>query len=124
MKLFDILKQCGVFSSDIKNRIKNKQIIINGEPVDSNIELEIETDIIVDINLGEIVKAKIFETGGFICNILLKENGYIFSEQMKTFGFDNLFNSNINNNLTKHLNKFIFIRISKKESIILKKCQD
>ena len=108
MKLFDILKQCGVFSSDIKNRIKNKQIIINGEPVDSNIELEIETDIIVDNNLGEIVKAKIFETGGFICNILSKENTNIFSKQMRIFGFENLFRC-----LVKLLLMFELNRLSK-----------
>lgn len=125
MKLFDILKQCGVFSSDIKNRIKNKQIIINGVPADSNIELDIEIEIEIDeINLDEIITAKIFETGRFVCDILLKENGNIYSKQMKIFGFDNLFNSNINNELTKYLNQFIFIQFSKRESIIVKKCQN
>jgi hypothetical protein len=123
MKLFDILKQCGVFSSDIKNRIKNKQIIINGVAIDTNIDLDIETEIVVD-NLSEVINAKIFETGGFICNILSKENANIFSKQMRIFGFENLFNSNVNNNLTEYLNQFILIRISKKESFIVKKCQN
>ena len=43
MKLFDILKQSGVFSNDIKIRIKNNQITINSEVIKDNIELNIET---------------------------------------------------------------------------------
>ena len=41
--------------------------------------------------------------------------------QLKIFGFENLFDSNIDNELTKILNEFILIKISKKDSFILKK---
>jgi hypothetical protein len=40
MKLFDILKQQGLFANDIRMRINNGQININGNVVKDNIELE------------------------------------------------------------------------------------
>lgn len=184
MKLFDILKQQGLFSNDIKNRIKNNQISINGEIVKADLDLNIRTvaddarvlleklanvdnsiiivkfdkfggkinnipkDLIeeienifrkLNINTSELLKidigeikeilndflsqelniAVIKESGDFICE--LGKINPIFMTQLKLFGFENLFDSNIKNELTDILNKFILIKLSKKDSIILKK---
>lgn len=184
MKIFDILKQQGLFSNDIRTRIKNRQITINGEVVTSDIDLDIITisdvtrktlidlndidnsivpivfdkfggevfnissDIIekiknifnkLNINLSELLRINIGEvkeilndflsqeiniavtkeSGEFICE--LGKNNVIFITQMKMFGFENLFDSNINNDLTDILNQHFLIKISKKDSIIVKK---
>lgn len=184
MKLFDILKQQGLFSNDIRTRIKNNQITINGDVATSDIDLDITTasdiakellndlnnidnsiipiifnnkgfeifnissDLVekirnifnkLNINLSELLKinigevkeilndfisqqiniAVIKESGDFICELGVKNP--IFLIQLKMFGFENLFNSNIKNDLTDILNQHILIKISKKDSFILKK---
>jgi hypothetical protein len=109
MKLFDILRQQELFVNDIKQRIKNNQITINNEIIRSDIDLNIETE--DDI-------AKIIDPGDFIMELLKSE---LFRTQLKVFGFENLFGSNIDNELTRKINEFIFVRISKKEMFLLKK---
>lgn len=115
MKLFDILKQSGLFANDIKVRIKNNQITLNGEIVKSDLDLDIE---LVENDKGEKI-ANIIETGSFIVSLIKKNK--IFGTQMKIFGFENLFDSEIKNELTDILREFIFIKTSKKENFILKK---
>lgn len=169
MKLFEILKQQGLFSNDIKLRIKNNQISMNGNLVNSDIDLDVclESDILdkfININLSNTMisnannilfdlindvkklkdilsknnlkkddldnitfneakdllnTATIFESGRFIADTI-KLNP-IFAIQMKVFGFENLFESNIDNELTRILNQYIFIKISKKDSFLLKR---
>ena len=123
MKLFDILKQFGLFSNDIKTRINNGQISINGEVIKENLELEVE---LVDES-----NVKIIEVGDFICKLITSNQesntnsklacGEIFAIQLKIFGLENLFDSNINNELTKILNDYILVKMSKKEIFMLKK---
>lgn len=105
MKLFEILKQRGIFSKEIKSRLKQNQITINNEIIKSDIDLNVDV--------------KCIEVSDLICD-LIKEDS-IFSIQMKIFGFENLFNCNIDNKLTKKLNQFLLIRPSKKEMFLLKK---
>lgn len=111
MKLFEILKQQGLFANDLRQRVKNGQISINGDVIKNDIELNIE--------LNEDSTAKIIETGNFISKLILSKNGEIFAKQLKMIGIENLFDSNIDSELTKNLNKFIFVKFSKKESFIL-----
>lgn len=118
MKLFEILKQQGLFSSDLKARFKNKQITINGEVASIDVDLDIET--IEDVSGA--VKVDVINSGVFIFN-LLKTNSN-FSHQMIIFGFENLFNSNIKNSLTDILDQFILIKISRNDSFLLKICQE
>jgi hypothetical protein len=123
MKLFDILKQQGIFSNDLRIRINNGQIFINGEVIKENIELDVE--MIDESNV------KIIEAGDFVSKLLISKQkpntnskltyGEIFAIQLKIFGIENLFDSNIDNELTKILNQHIIIKISKKEMFILKK---
>ena len=113
MKLFDILKQSGVFSNDIKIRIKNNQITINSEVIKDNIELDVELD---DKELVVITDAD-----DFLFWALMKNKESI--DKFKIFGFENLFGSNVKNDLTDILNEFIFVRTSKKETFLLKKAR-
>lgn len=114
MNLSEILKKQGFFSNDIKNRLKNKQFLINGNKIGNDINLQIE----VDENNNPIV----FEAGEFVSNLIV--NNKVRSIQMKLFGLDNLFDSNIDNNLTRILEDFILIKVSKKQSLILKRRLD
>ena len=93
------------FSKEIKSRLKQNQITINNEIIKSDIDLNVDV--------------KCIEVSDLICD-LIKEDS-IFSIQMKIFGFENLFNCNIDNKLTKKLNQFLLIRPSKKEMFLLKK---
>ena len=124
MKLFEILKQKGLFSNEIKARIKNSQITINNEVIKSDVDLTIETEEVLDKFLGEdlITVAKCIEASDLIFNLIKEDQ--IFSIQMMIFGFENLFNSNIDNRLTKKLNEFLLIKISKKEIFLLKKIKN
>lgn len=114
MKLIDILKQQGLFTNDIKVRFKNNQITLNGEIIKSDIELDIEVK-------ENDETANVLESGSFIVNLIKQNN--IFELQMKIFGFENLFDSNIQNELTEILKGFIFVKTSKKESFILKRLE-
>jgi hypothetical protein len=171
MKLFEILKQQGLFSNDIKTRIKNNQISLNGEVISSDVDLDVclNSDVLdkfLNISLGDVSISKtkefllkmavndieevldmlsskfnvrkndldhitfneakvcsntavILESGQFIADTI--RNNKIFAHQMNLFGFENLFDSNIDSELTKYLNGFYFVKISKKDSFILKK---
>jgi len=115
MKLIEILKKYGLFSNDIRQRLKNGQISINGIQIKENINL----DILVDNNNN----IRIIESGNFISKLLLSGKKYLlpFKEQLNIFGFENLFETNIDNTLTQFLDQYLFIKISKKESFLLEK---
>ena len=121
MKLFEILKQAGLFSNEIKARIKNGQITINNEIVKSDIDLNVELEEVLDIIFHEdvFIAAKRIDASDLIFK-LIKQN-HLFFHQMNIFGFENLFGSNIDNELTKILSGFLLVRASKKELFLLKK---
>jgi hypothetical protein len=66
MKLFDILKQQGLFANDIIMRINNGQISINGEIIKENVEMNVKMD--------EFSNANIIEAGRFICKLIMLKN--------------------------------------------------
>ena len=99
--LTDILKQRGLFSKDIKTRLKNGQIKINGMPIDHDVDLSFAGKIEVGEFMEHIVKNRIW---------LLR---------VHLFGLENLFDCNIKNDLTEFLKKFTFIRTSKKDAFII-----
>ena len=159
MKLFDILKQSGLFANDIKLRIKNNQITINGDVIKDNIDLNInmegEEAIIIDatdflfwmLRADDIIKTEIKlkdEDENFLkimhirhetacakenLNSFFEKNKFSFdiknvdnlSIKLKIFGFEDLFGSNVKNDLTEILDEFLFVRTSKKEAFLLKK---
>lgn len=121
MKLFEILKQSGLFSNEIKARIKNGQITINNEVIKSDIDLNIELEDVLDTIFQEdiFIIAKRIEASDLIVD-LIKQN-HLFFHQMNIFGFENLFSINIDNELTNILRQFLLVRTSKKELFLLKK---
>jgi len=120
VKLSEILKQQGLFSQDIKTRLKNKQISINGEAVIEDFEFNIVT--VESVVGGEIIeKPKVMDAGVFLFNLISDRSDWLL--KIKMFGFEELFDSNIENDLTIFLKKFMFLKTSKKQLFILEKCQ-
>lgn len=98
MNIVELLKQHGMFAQEIKTRLQNKQITLNGEPLDRNSEIEFK---------------EIIDAGEFVFNEIAP------NEKLKTlskiFGFENLFGSNLN-----ILKDHSILRLSKKEVLILR----
>lgn len=114
MKLSEILKQQGVFSQDVKARIKNRQIFINGEPISEDIEINCT---VVKNKFDEDV-ADAIEAGDLLLNIVKNK---AWKTQIQILGFESLFDSNIENDLVLLLKKHILLKISKKQVLILTK---
>ena len=109
MKLTEILKQYGLPVDEIKSRFNKKQILVNGESVDSNYSIK---------DLGKVIDF------GFFFNNLSKlpfYNKYI--KQIEYLGIENLMGgeSNIENDMTNYLKEFLIVKISKSNSLIIKK---
>ncbi len=98
MNIVELLKQHGMFAQEIKTRLQNKQITLNGEPLDRNSEIEFK----------EIIDAGEFVFSQIVTNEKLKTLS-------KIFGFENLFGSNLN-----ILKDYSILRLSKKEILILR----
>jgi hypothetical protein len=122
VKISEILKQQGLFSNDIKTRIKNKQIFINGESISD--DLEFDCSIIKNVNKdvtgvefgNDIVE--VFDAGDFVFDLVSNRK---WLARIQVFGIENLFDTNIENDLTLFLKKFIFVKISKKQIFVIKK---
>ena len=111
-----------IFSRDIKQRFKNGQIKIDGKIVRDDINL----DIIPLIDKHHIMmyldtKSDILDAGDFIFNLIQVDE--IFKQQLMIFGLEDIKLSNIKNDLTRILDNFFIIRISKKDIFIIKKKQ-
>jgi hypothetical protein len=123
IKLSEILKQQGLFSQDIKARLKNKQISINGESIseDINIDCSIIKNTKKDAT-GQCFNndiADVIDAGDFLFNLIRSNEKW--QNQIRIFGFEELFDTNIENELTLFLKSFIFLKISKKQIFILKR---
>ncbi len=105
MLISDILKNYGLFSTDIKNRMKNGQILLNGEYIKNDIDINVDKNIVI--------------AGNFVFN-LLKYNPEFYTV-LKIVGFENLFECNIQHKIMESINKYHLLKISKKELILLKK---
>lgn len=121
MKFTDILQQKGLFSKEIKTRMSNNQITINGLAIKSDMELDIQMEEIVHFNGDTEIGAKIVEPGDVIVDMIRTNKFPNIVERLKVLGFEDLFGSNIKNSLTDFLNQFLFVRISKKEFFLLEK---
>jgi hypothetical protein len=124
IKISEILKQQGLFSQDIKTRIKNKQITINGEIVsDENFEIDCNVikntkKDITGIEFGGEV-ADVIDVGDFVFKLVSNEK---WLSMLQIFGFENLFGeTNIKNDLTLFLKDFILLKTSKKQIFVIKK---
>lgn len=114
MKVSDILKEKGMFSKDIRIRLKNGQLRLNNEIIKEDVEVT-SMELSDDITIDDIVQ----DAGDFLFFNVVKDPIWLL--RCKIFGFENLFNLEIENELTDFLNMFNLLRISKKELIIIKK---
>ena len=119
MKISDILKEKGMFSKDIRIRLKNGQLRLNNEVIKedvevTNMELSEEGDE-VEVTIDDIIE----DAGDFLFFNICKDP--IWTARCHVFGFEEMFNSQISNDLTDFLDMFNLLRISKKELIVIKK---
>lgn len=87
-----------MFAQEIKTRLQNKQITLNGEPLEKNSEIEF---------------SEIIDAGDFVFNEIVPNKRLCLLS--KVFGFENLFGSNLG-----VLPNHSILRLSKKEVLILK----
>jgi len=118
MKISDILKAKGMFSKDIRTRLNNGQLRLNGDVIKEDVEvttMELSDVEGQEITIDDIVQ----DAGDFLFFNIVKDP--IWNFRCKIFGFESLFNSDIDNELTDFLSLFNIIRISKRELIVIKK---
>lgn len=111
-----ILLKHGLFSQDIRIRIKNGQIKLDGERIlDSHMELDIEFD-------EENKNFKFEEFSDFIFNILVKGGlgrELILGTWKAGIDLDSLSGTNIDNHLVDVFKKIHIIRMSAWKAIVL-----
>lgn len=104
MKLTELLKSRGLFSADIRQRLSNGQIKINGDVIKQDVDLSFSSE----MDLGDFISE------------LCKNN--VWCKMLKLFGIETLIEgSNIDNDLTRYLSNYTLLQYSKKESVILGK---
>lgn len=114
VKLSQILLNRGIFSKDIKSRLKNGQIKINGIVEKDNIEIPINP---TKLELHEFDPENIFmDLGDLIFKLV---SNPIWELQLRLFGAENLILSNVQNSLTKRLDEFIIIRTAKNKAFVI-----
>jgi len=107
VRLSEILHGSGVFSKDFKTRIAQKQIRVNGETIEGDIEIDIDF----------IHKDFFMDIGDLMFSLMDRD---IWQLQLQIFGIENLATSNITNSLTEELRKFLMVRTSKKNVFVIK----
>lgn len=100
--LTNILKNRGIFSKEIKSRFKQKQIKVNGEVLENDIDIDVDS---------------ILDVGDFVF-LLMRNN--VWKLRLQMFGLEGLFSSNIKNDLTEFLQNFMLVRTSKKDIFVIK----
>ena len=105
MKISDTLKSRGLFSNDIKSRFKNKQMTLDGEVLEQDIDIDVQDELI--------------DAGEFICEHIASDSNKL--TLCHIIGFENLFACNIESDFINFLKTFHVLRISKREVIVLKK---
>jgi len=111
MKLTHLLNRFAFIpSKEAQIMLKNRQISLNGEVIYENRDITFVDEKDVENN-------GLLHAGDFVAQLIKND---IWKHRLLIFGLENLFNSNIDNNLTKHLKKFSILKISKKQIFILK----
>lgn len=113
MKISDILKAKGVFSKDIKIRLKNGQIRLNGDVIKEDIKIT-HMELSDMVNINDIIQ----DAGEFLAQNVVQNN--IWIEQCIQFGLEDVFGLDIDNGLTKMLKNYNILKISKKELIVIR----
>jgi hypothetical protein len=109
--IFNVIRQStGIFSKDLKVRFGNKQIKLNGETVDKDHELNVARD-----EAGNFITE---ELGDFIFHNIIPNE--VWTKRVELFGLENLFNSNIQNDLTEFLKQFAVIKTGRNKLTVIK----
>lgn len=107
-----------MFSKDIHIRLKNGQLQLNGDVIREDVDvtnMELCDEPGNEITIEDIIQ----DAGDFLFFNVCKNP--IWVSRCKIFGFENLFDSNIDNELTYMFSGFNLLKISKKELIVIKK---
>lgn len=108
MKLYDLLKEYGIFANELRQRFQNKQILVNGNPEQG------------DYDLGNVTH--VYDQGFFLSELYDIPNYDKWSGQLLMIGIENLMSgeSNIKNELTHFLKDFKMVQVSKDVAIFVK----
>lgn len=122
MTIHEILKIQGLFSQDIKTKIKNGQIKLNGEDVtDGSLDLDLEFSE-EDFKLIKENKFKFEDAGNFLWKIRHKHPELdVFFSGMLGIHPEVWPDLNFTNKLVEKFKKVYVLKLSKKEWIILKR---
>lgn len=119
LKISQILKESGLFSTDIKGRFNNGQIQLNGIVIKTDVEITIVVNI-VKVDEKDEEKVVSTEIGDFVFDIIKNET---WKKRLQLMGVDAFFweDCDIKNDLSEHLKKFTLLRFSKRDAIVLNK---
>jgi len=108
MKLYDLLKEYGMFAKELRARLENNQILVNGEPQKG------------DYDLGNVTH--VYDQGFFLEELYNMPNYDKWVNQLMFFGLVDLIGgeSNIENELTNFLKNYKMIQISKESAVFVK----
>lgn len=106
MKLYELLKEYGIPAKEAKQRLANKQVKVNGEIEGGDYKLGNVTDV--------------YDQGFFLEELYSQSNYDKFSKQLMYFGLENLFGSNIENEVTEFLSDYKMVEIAKDNIIFIK----
>lgn len=118
MKVTEILKAYGVFSKDIRIRLKNGQLRLNNNIIKEDFEIttfELCDEPGNEVKLSDFVE----DAGDFIFHNIAKNP--IWLNRCILMDFQELFDTDIENDLTLFLKGFNLLKISKREMIVIKK---
>jgi len=108
-----------IFSRDIKQRFKNGQIKIDGEIIKEDIDIPVMNMNDPHQVFGFGQDNGFINAGNFIFDLIKTDEN--FKHQLMIFGFEDIKNSNIKNDLIEIMDNFTIIRISKKDVFVIKK---
>jgi hypothetical protein len=121
MTIHEILKIQGLFSQDIKAKIKNGQIKLNGEDVtDGSLDLNLEFSE-EDLKLIKENKFKFEDAGNFLFKAIKDPECFEICKGMEGIHPEVWPDLNFTNKLVEKFKKVYVLKLSKKEWIILKK---
>ncbi len=116
MILHKILLVHGIFSQDIKNKVKNGQLKLDGETVtDSNIDLDIFFD-------KDDKNFKFMDLGDFVFHLIMSSKecrNQLFLLKDLGISLEEISNCGLSGMVVEQFKKVHVLKISKRESIIL-----
>lgn len=114
IKIKDILLQLGVPSQEIKIRTKSGQIKLNGTLVTDG-----QQEVMIAEDPEHPGTASTQDLGDFVFATICPKP--LWRERAKRIGIENLFDCNLDNDLTHVINNHLLLAFSKKDRVVLTK---